>query len=458
MVYPTTEPLHGQPVRIQGRYAKDMSHIAFVPFTGLRVREREMLKLGMRLPGLKKRAEALAGLPALGLLTLAGMTPDPWTCSYHPSSDTEALIEDVVATEPDLVAVSALTASVIEAYGFCDQMKAHGLPTVIGGLHATVLPQEAASHATSVCVGDGESSWLRILEDAADGNLQSIYKPKNVFDLKNSPQPRFDLLGKKSPQRWTIQTQRGCPWACEFCGASRLLGPARFKPVQNIAEELALIGGLDSSPWLELADDNTLAGRKNPYQLLETIGAAGIKYFTESDWRIGEDPKLVQALADSGCVQVLVGIESPTHIYPGMGKKQTEPQRMMDAIDEIQSAGIVTNGCFIAGADGETDQSLDAMAKFINGSSLAEIQITLQTPFPGTSLHRRFKKDGRLIPDRDWSYYTLFDVVHQPDTMSVEQLEAGFVRIMETVFSKDASAKRTSLRRKIWTSKRRNRS
>ena len=244
-----------------------------------------MLRLGMRLPGLRKRAEALAGLPALGLLTLAGMTPDPWTCSYHPSADSNALVEEVVATSPDLVAVSALTASVMEAYEFCETMKQHGLPTVIGGLHATVLPNEVALHATSVCVGDGESSWARILADSEDGKLQPVYKPDKAFNLHNSPSPRFDLLGKKSPQRWTIQTQRGCPWACEFCGASRLLGPARFKPVQRIAEELALIGALDSSPWVELADDNTLAGRNDSMELLEVIAGANIKYFTESDWR-----------------------------------------------------------------------------------------------------------------------------------------------------------------------------
>jgi len=327
----------------------------------------------------------------------------------------------------------------------------------VGGLHATVLPDEASLHADSVCVGDGESSWLQILEDAIGDQLQPVYRATKAFDLSQSPKPRFDLLGKKSPQRWTVQTQRGCPWACEFCGASRLLGPARFKPVKLIAEELALIGGLDSSPWLELADDNTLAGRQDPLELLETIGAAGIKYFTESDWRIGEDAALVKALADSGCVQVLVGIESPKHTFSGMGKKQAEPQRMLDAVEAIQDAGVVVNGCFIAGAEGETDQSLDAMASFINESSLAEIQITLQTPFPGTGLYRRLKKKGRLLEDRDWSYYTLFDVVHRPDKMEVEQLEAGFVRIMKTVFSEEASAKRTSLRRKIWTSKRRSR-
>ena len=435
-----------------------MPHVAFVPFTGLRVREQEMLRLGMRLPGLRKRAEALAGLPALGLLTLAGMTPEHWSCSYHPSADAKSLAEEIVATAPDLVAVSALTASVMEAYEFCDSMKRHGLPTVIGGLHATVLPDEASLHATSVCVGDGESSWIRILRDAEDDNLQPVYKPDRAFNLNNSPSPRFDLLGNKSPQRWTIQTQRGCPWACEFCGASRLLGPARFKPIQRIAEELALIGALDSSPWIELADDNTLAGRDDSMELLEVIGSANIKYFTESDWRIGNDPALVKALADSGCVQVLVGIESPFHVYPGMGKKETETQRMMEAIDVIQSAGIVVNGCFIAGADGETDKKLDAMADFICRSNLAEVQLTLQTPFPGTGLYRRLKKSGRLLAGRDWSWYTLFDVVHQPDSMTVEGLEAGFRRTLLTVFSEVASAKRAQLRRNIWKSKRRSQS
>ena len=148
-----------------------MPHVAFVPFTGLRVREREMLALGMSLPGLRTRAEALAGLPALGLLTLAGMTPTQWTCSYHPSSETDSLAEDVLESRPDLIAVSALTASVLEAYDFCDAMMLKNIPTVIGGIHATVLPDEACAHATSVCVGDGETSWLRILSDAEQGTM-----------------------------------------------------------------------------------------------------------------------------------------------------------------------------------------------------------------------------------------------------------------------------------------------
>ena len=100
-----------------------MPHVAFVPFTGLRVRERELLELGMTLPGLKDRADAVAGLPALGLLTLAGMTPPNWSCSYHPSAETDSLVADVLETKRDLVAVSALTASALEAYEFSDSIR-----------------------------------------------------------------------------------------------------------------------------------------------------------------------------------------------------------------------------------------------------------------------------------------------------------------------------------------------
>lgn len=407
----------------------------------------------MLLPGLRERAEALSGLPALGLLTLAGMTPESWTYSYHRSSDSETLVEDVLQTKPDLVAVSALTASVLEAYQFCEQLKVENCQTVIGGLHVTAMPEEATGYADSVCVGDGESSWLEILADCENRTLKRIYRPSKAFDLSASPMPDFALQGKRNPQRWTIQTQRGCPWACEFCGASRLLGPARYKPVNRIAKELCAVKNLDRTPWIELADDNTLAGRKDSFELLEEIGKANVRYFTESDWRIGTDPKLVRALADSGCVQVLVGIESLNFRYSGMGKKTSELAKILDAVDTIQDAGIFVNGCFIAGADGETPQSLDAMGTFIRESSLAEVQLTLQTPFPGTGLYRRLQRDGRLLADRDWSWYTLFDVVFEPDAMTVAELEKGFRRTGLSVFSKSAAAKRSKIRKQVWSNR-----
>ena len=121
-----------------------MPHVTFVPMTGFRVREPQMLELGMSLPGLQQRASAIAELLALGVLTLAGLTPDPWTCSYRGTSEvSEASIENILADKPDVDAISALTASVEEAYRLAAHLRSHQIPTVIGGLHVSACPEEA---------------------------------------------------------------------------------------------------------------------------------------------------------------------------------------------------------------------------------------------------------------------------------------------------------------------------
>ncbi len=428
-----------------------MPHVALMPFTGFRLGEEAMLVLGMTLPGLKARAGAIGQLPALGLLTLAGLNPPHWTCSYHEAdSASDAILEEVLAESPALVALSALTASVEEAYRFSGLLRARGARVVIGGLHATTCPEEAARYCDAVVAGEGEPVWADVLADAERGQLRPIYRAAAPFDLSRSLVPRFDLLGRAARPRFTIQTQRGCPLACDFCGASRLLGPHRIKPIANIRCELEAITALVPRPVLELADDNTFIGRPDAGELLDTLAAANARYFTEVDWRIGEDATLLAKLASSGCVQVLVGIESLVFRHPGMGPKGAELSRIMDALDAIQAAGVAVIGCFIVGCDGETYDSLDRLGDFLEKCRLADIQLTLQTPFPGTALRRRLEREGRLLPGRGWSHCTLFDLTYQPDRMSVGELEAGFRNLVRRVFSPSESARRQAIRRKVW--------
>src|SRR5262245_1107038 len=321
-----------------------MPHVALVPFSGFRVREEQMLALGMSLPGLKQRAAAIGQLPALGPLTLAGLTPPESTCSYHEAVRAdEALADEVVCTNPTLVAVSALTASVEEAYAFSALLRRRGVRVALGGLHATVCPVEAQRHCDAVVVGEGQPVWHELLADAASETLKPLYRARGPFDLGQAPVPRFDLLGHRPRPRFTVQTQRGCPLACEFCGASRLLGPHRSKPIANLEREPAALTAFVPNPVLELADDNTFIGQDAP-ALLDTLAGAGARYFTEVDWRLGERPDVLPALAASGCVQVLVGIESLVFRYPGMGPKQAELSRVMDAIAAIQDAGVAVIG------------------------------------------------------------------------------------------------------------------
>eukprot|EP00913_Durusdinium_trenchii_P023355 g21933.t1 len=403
----------------------------------------------MRLPGLAKRAAAIAELPALGLLTLAGMLPEHWSCRYRACENMDdGFVEAIVSEKPDLVAVSALTASIDEAYTFARKLRQRNIPVVIGGLHATVCPEEARQHCDAVVVGNAEPVWRQVLGDAESHQLSGVYRtPDNVKTI-DWPMPRFDLLCDR-PQRFTLQTQRGCPFACDFCGASRLLGQFREKPIDRIRAELDAIRRIDPRPLIELADDNTFAGTRDASELLAVLGDAGARWFTESDWRIGERPELLTQLANSGCVQVLVGIESLVFRYPGMGQKQAELNRIMNAVEAIQSAGVAVNGCFIVGAEGETPASLERMVEFILNSPLAEVQLTLQTPFPGTGLYEKLKRESRLLAERGWNHYTLFDVTYRPDRMSVEQLEHQFRESVRHVFSPAATSRRERIRREV---------
>lgn len=427
-------------------------HVCLVSLSGFRIREPEMLSLGMSLPGLQSRAEAVGALPALGLLTLAALTPQPWSLSYHEAPRiTSELITTILSHRPTLVAISALTASILEAYTLADTLRAEGIKVAIGGLHATALPHEAATHADAVVIGDGEPVWQSLLADAHANSMRPHYRADAPFNLADAPLPRLDLLGARSRPRFTLQTSRGCPFACDFCGASRLLGSFREKPVANINAELRAIKSLDRHPTIELADDNTFAGRRDASALLSTLASHDVRFFTEGDWRIGERPDVLSKLADAGCAQLLVGIESLIHQHRGMGAKQAPLSRVIHAVNTIQSAGVPVIGCFIVGSDGETHESIAALADFLVDAPFADIQLTLLTPFPGTQLHQRLAREGRLLPDRTWSSYTLFDATFRPDHLSTDELESSFRNLVRMTFSAGPTARRAAIRREAWS-------
>jgi radical SAM superfamily enzyme YgiQ (UPF0313 family) len=370
------------------------------------------------------------------------------------------ICEEIMTTEPDVVAFSSLTAAANRAYQISQLVRQRRVLTVIGGLHATAIPEECQSHFDVVVTGDGEASLPRVLNDFSAGTLQARYHPASPFDLTQSPLPRWDLLqpGMSSGgsvgslvntiARFTLQTQRGCPWACNFCAASRLLGPVRAKPHDRIDAELRQIAQHTSRPWIELADDNTFAVARDPYPLLDSLGNHGCRWFSESDWRIAENPTLLNRIARSGCRQLLIGVESTVFQYPGMGRKQAEFDRIVAALQAIQAAGVVVNACFIVGAEGETEASIDRLASFLSDAPFGEIQLTLQTPFPGTGLYRQLLGQGRML-GKDWSNHTLFRVTYQPDMMTPEGLQLAFNRLVAHVFSPSMQTRRDQIVKEI---------
>jgi radical SAM superfamily enzyme YgiQ (UPF0313 family) len=137
-----------------------------------------------------------------------------------------------------------------------------------------------------------------------------------------------------------------------------------------------------------------------------------------------------------------------------MGAKQAELNRVMDALSAVQAVGVAVNGCFIVGAEGEDRASIDRLVQFLIDCELAEVQLTLQTPFPGTGLYRQLHRQRRLLADRDWSHYTLFDVTYRPDRMSVEELENGFRDAVRAVFAAGPASRRERIRRDVLRARR----
>lgn len=425
--------------------------LTLVSMSGLRVGHDALLDIGMRMPGLVRRAEALSHLPPLGLLTVAAMVPESWQVDLVLDDGVTGIpdaVNRILQDRPSIVAFSALTPSINRAATISCQLQKKGVITVVGGLHATADPGFCQQHFDVVVCGDGEPVMAGLLADADKGSLKSRYQVTDPFDLSRAPLPRWELLGTHRPPRYTLQTMRGCPWNCSFCAASRLLGPARIKPDHLIEQELAAIRDLKDRPWLELADDNTFAADRDFETLLGLLRDAGVKWFTESDWRIGLRPELLSKIAASGCRQILVGFESQVFRYSGMGGKTAEWYQMLEAAEAMQEAGIVVNACLIVGADGESQASIDRLGDFLEEAPFGEIQLTLQTPFPGTSLHSRLMKENRLL-DKDYSRYTLFDVVYQPEGMTVDELQNGFDRLIERVFGRANQKRRDQIQKEI---------
>jgi radical SAM superfamily enzyme YgiQ (UPF0313 family) len=403
--------------------------IALVAMSGVRVRSEELRALGVTLPGFVERGKVIASLPSLGLLTLAGVTPDDVEVSYLERDDTtpERLREDGF----DLVAVSTFTAQAPEAYDFLDGCRRVGLRTALGGLHATVCPDEAAAHADHVFVGEGEETWPEFLADLARGEARARYDARGrVFPFERSPLPRYDLLDRDRYNRITVQTTRSCPHRCTFCASGILLrGPYRKKPVELVQRDLDAISARWPRPFVELADDNTFVDKRWGRSLVEAFRPYGMRWFTETDVTVADDPVLLEGLAASGCRQVLIGFEALDAATVGELEdtrfKASRVSSYASAVRRIQGHGVSVNGCFVLGADHHTPDSFARVAQFADDVGLAEVQVTVLTPFPGTPLYDRMLAAGRVLRPGDWGSCTLFDVTFQPAGMSVQELEEG---------------------------------
>jgi radical SAM superfamily enzyme YgiQ (UPF0313 family) len=431
--------------------------IGFIALSGVRAHNAELTKLGLTLPGFVDRNKIIASLPSLGLLTLAGLTPDKFQIEYHEIADLKALPE--MPTDFDLVAISTFTAQFYEACDVADFYRSKNIHVVMGGITVSSLREQAKEHCNSVVIGEGELLWPEVLNDFERGSLKPTYVANREFDLTDAPMPRFDLLDPEKYNRLTIQTSRGCPHKCEFCASSILLTPHyKVKPVEKVIAEIRAIKKIWPRPFIEFADDNSFAHREHYKKLLRELAKEKVRWFTEADVRVAEDEELLSLMRDSGCQQVLIGLESPGRTsLDGVELKSNWKLRQQDfykeAIAKIQSYGVTVNGCFILGLDGDTYEVFDSVLNFVRDTKLYEVQVTFMTAFPGTPLYARLKTEGRIIRDRAWELCTLFDINFHPKNMTVAKLQNGFLDLVKQLYSAgETRERRAKFKRMLKTS------
>lgn len=420
--------------------------IALIALSGIRAENPKLAELGMKLPGFLERAQTLFAMPSLSLLTLAGMVPPGAEIEYREYRE----FPSEQPPECDLAAITSFTAQIEDAYQLADVYRRRGTTVMMGGLHVSKMPDEAARRCDAICVGEGEPLWPQILDDFSAGRLQPRYEQPwgRAFDLSRAPMPRYDLLEPAKYNRFPVQTSRGCPFECEFCASSILLTPRYMhKPIPRVVDEIREVKRRWRNPFIELADDNSFADRQYGRRLAEAIASENVKWFAETDISVAQDDELLRLLSESGCRQILIGFESPTAeglngVELNSNWKYSKRDYYRAAIERIQSHGITVNGCFVLGLDGDTEGVFDRIPEFAEETALYDIQITIQTAFPGTPLYRRLLAAGRLIEPCNWRKCTLFDVNFHPLHMTRERLEQKFYQLAATLYSEAAVAKR----------------
>ena len=389
-----------------------------------------------------------------GLLQLASVTP--------PGIDVQILDEKVDAIperiEADLVGISVFTtANAARAYELAERCRRQGTPVVMGGAHASAMPDEALRFADSVVVGEGEAVWPDVLSDFQRGELKPIYRA-GLLDLTQLPtrRPWHLVRTGRYPAPLVVQTTRGCPVGCEFCSVPAFSGSKmRHKTIDQVLGDLQDLAAVPTNVYTRLADtvfflDDSFGTDVLYYKaLMQAIVDRGIKlrWVTQATTAIAQKRELLELAQKSGCVGVLIGFESLSQDVLREADKSYRAANYADIIAKLHDHGIGVEGTFIFGFDHDDDGVFERTVEFCQRTRLNVAQFASLTPLPGTRLFERFKSDGRLLyePWRDprlWARFNLFESVIRPKQMSPERLAEGLCWAYRNFYSLPSLARR----------------
>ncbi len=377
----------------------------------------------------------------LNLAICAAVAPEGW--------EAEIIDENISAwphsarADADAVGIGAMTPQARRAYEIADEYRRLGVPVILGGIHPSALPQEALQHASIVCRGDAEATLPRALRDLAAG------APRQIYDWTEQPDapiatPRKDLLDPAEYLVFNpIQTTRGCPHGCTFCTTPAVFGRKfRQRDIGQIVEEIAAAHERFRTRVFIFSDDDVAGNHAWALELFERLRPLKIRWASQCDILVANNDRLLAAMRDSGCIGVILGLESPRAATLALaGKRYARAESYLQKIRKIQAYGISIWGSFIFGFDSDGWDDCMAAVRFAQRADLCMSCYPILTPYPGTAVFEQYRREGRLL-STDWDRYNGATVVFQPKQMSVNQLRHAQMAAFLEFYSPASMVKR----------------
>lgn len=334
----------------------------------------------------------------------------------------------------DLVGITAMTNEIKRAFEIADTFRKKKIPVVIGGCHATALPDESKSHADSVVIGEADDLWPQLLNDLEKGKLEPYYKQEKPVDLKKIPIPYRKILPKSHIING-IQTTRGCPHKCKFCyvGSSAHGRIFRKRSIEDIVEELKnipqkLIYFYDSSLTIDL---------EHTKKLCLALKKVNKKYIFLGNINVlSKNEEILKLSREAGCIQWSIGFESISqNSLDEVSKKTNKVEEYIDAVKKIHDHKMLVHGFFMFGFDHDPKTIFKDTMDFIRQTGIDSVNFSILTPFPGTPLFEELDKEGR-INTKDWTkYFYSKDPVFTPNNFTKEELISNLITLYKEYYS-----------------------
>ena len=362
-----------------------------------------------------------ARMEPLQLGVIAGMTPPDVEVVMH-----DDRVEEIPFDEPtDLVGITIETYTARRSYEICEEYRKRGVPVIIGGMHATLNPEEVAQYADSVYIGDAEFLWHQVVEDAKNGNLKPKYEARG-----GEPQPghftRRDIFeGKGYLPISLMQFSRGCIYDCVYCATSAYFKKQHyFRDIDAIVHEIKK----HKLKFIFFVDDNIIANHESAKKLFKKLIPLKIKWVSQASIDQTQDSELMDLMVKSGCMGNVIGFESinPENLkYMKKGPNIQGSNLYEKELKILRDHGLQTWAAFTLGYNDDTAESIEKTVEFAMKNKFTFAAYNILMPYPGTPLYDQLKSEGRLLYDDKWWLHPEYRFNHasfQPINMSPEEL------------------------------------